>query len=299
VLGAPALEGADLTAPGVLESRLAFGLANHADRGEAGGETVVLDGESYYVDTRFRYGVGGRWEIGLDLPYVAHRAGLLDNVVEDWHETFGLDNSERQGPSNHLQLTYQRDGAVLADVRDGSGGLGDVRLTGAYQLFLSADDGTAVALRGVLELPTGDEHQLRGNGATDVALGLEASHRVDWRARALDLYGQAGALMPGEGELLPGRQKAIVPYGAMGMKWRWRANLDLRAQVAVQGEYFHSQLNEIGGSTATLALGGALRLPRLGVEIDLALVEDLISDATPDLGLYLAVRRAPAPAMQP
>lgn len=298
VLGAPALEGGRITAPGTLESRLALGLANHADRSEEAGESIVLDGESYYVDTRFRYGLGERWEIGLDLPYVAHRAGLLDNIIEGWHETFGLDNSEREGPSNHLQLTYRRGGAVIADLRDGGGGLGDVRLTGAVRLLGSADERTAVAMRGVVELPTGNEAELRGSGGTDVALGLEASHRFDWRGRSVDLYGQAGALAPGKAELLADQQKDVVPYGAMGAMWRWRPNIDLRAQLAVQGEYVDSRLNAIGGSTVTLAVGGALWLPQLGIEIDLALVEDMISDATPDFGLYLAIRRATATQRQ-
>jgi hypothetical protein len=62
-------------------------------------------------------------------------------------------------------------------------------------------------------------------------------------------------------------------------------------QLAMQGEYFDSELDELGGSTASLAVGGAFRLRRLGVELDVALIEDLISDATPDFGLYLSVRR--------
>jgi hypothetical protein len=291
VFGLPSLEGGALTASGALETRVAFNVVNHADSGENGAEAVVLDGETYYVDTVFRYGLGERWEVGLDLPYVAHRNGTLDNLIEGWHDFFGLDNSERQGPSNHLQLTYTRDGVTHADLRDGGGGIGDVRVTGAYQLLAPDDGGRSAALRAVVKLPTGDEERLRGSGATDLAMSFEATDHTTLAGRTLELSGQAGALLLGSGDLLRDQQKSMVPFASFGAIWHWREAVGLRVQLALQGKYFDSGLDEIGGTTATLALGSAFRLRRLGVELDVALIEDLISDATPDFGLYVSVRR--------
>ena len=295
--GLPALEGGTLTAPGTLESRIVLTLVNHADSGENVNESVVLDGESYYVDTVFRYGLGQRFEVGLDLPYVSHRNGKLDNLIEGWHDTFGLDNSERLAPSNHLQLTYRRDGVTHADLRDGGSGLGDVRLTGAYQLMPAGDGGRSLALRSVLKLPTGKEQRLRGSGAADFAMSLEATDRATFADYDIEWSGQAGILLLGDGDLLPDQQKSTVPFASLGAMWRWSETLDLRLQLAMQGKYFDSGLDEIGGTTATVAAGGVIRLPRLGVELDIALIEDLISDATPDFGLYFSVRRA-IPALQ-
>ena len=297
--GLPALEGGVLTSPGSFNSRIAVSFVNHADSSETANEAVVLDGESYYVDTILRYGLGERWEVGLDLPYVSHRNGKLDNLIEGWHDVFGLDNSEREGPSNHLQLTYRRAGIIRADVRDGGGGIGDVRVTSAYRL-LSMDQGErTLALRGLLKLPTGNEERLRGSGATDMALSLEATEHATLAGRAMALTGQVGAIRLGDGELLPDAQKNTVPFAALGAMWRWSPALDLRVQLAVQGKYFDSALAEIGGSTATVAVGGAFHLRRLGLEVDIALIEDLISDATPDFGLYVSVGRNPTRSAGP
>jgi hypothetical protein len=290
VFGLPVPEGGALTPPGTLQNRLVLSLTNHADSGETSTETIVLDGESYYLDAGFRYGLTGRWEVGVDLPYVAHRSGRLDNFIEGWHDTFGLTNGERQGPSNRLQLTYRRDGITEVDLRNGGGGIGDVRVSGAYQLR-AAGTGPAVALRGVVKLPTGNEHHLRGSGAADVAVTLEATSRTTLADRPLDLYGQAGALVLGQGDLLSEHQKSRVPFASLGLMWRWKDTVDLRVQMAMQGKYFASGLSELGGSTASVAIGGGFRLRRLGVELDVALVEDLISDATPDFGLYFCVKR--------
>ncbi|HEX7034140.1 MAG TPA: DUF3187 family protein [Pseudomonadales bacterium] len=291
VLGVPAAEGARLVSAGRLESRLAITLVNHADSAEAGDEAVVLDGESWYVDTRFRYGLTDRWEIGIDLPYVAHDRGNLDHLIEGWHDLFGLSNGNREGPSNRLRLSYRSGDTTLIDLQDASSGLGDVRLTAALLLFDWDDSGTALALRGSVELPTGDESKLRGNDGADWALGLEAERHRQLGERDLALQAQIGALRPGDWTPLESRQKELVPYGMLGAAWQWRPRWRLRAQLGYQGSYLDSRLDELGGSTASLTFGGSVSFPRIGLELDVALIEDLVSDTTPDFGLYLALRR--------
>lgn len=291
VFGLPAPEGGALTPPGTFSTRLASSLANHADTGENTSEAIVLDGETYYADLVLRYGLSERWELGLDLPYVAHRDGKLDNLIEGWHELFGLPNGERQRPSNELELAYLRDGTPAAGLEHPGGGPGDLRLTGAYQLAVTDDGGRAVALRGVVKLPTGDADRLRGSGATDVAVSLEGTDRITLADQSMELFAQAGVLYLGRGEVLPDQQKDAVIFASATLGWQWRPNVELRLQLAVQGEYFNSGLAELGAGTANVAAGGVIRLRRLGLELDIALIEDLISDATPDFGIHASLRR--------
>ncbi len=286
--GVPAPQGGRLTAAGRLDGRLAASIANHADSSANDTESVTFDGESYYVDALIRYGLTERWEIGLDVPYVAHRNGHLDGFIENWHDLWGLTNASRQGPDNQLRIAYADGGAEAFQMTDGSGGLGDLRLTAAYAL---RSGGRALALRGQVELPTGDTDHLRGSGGTDVALGLEITDPVSLARWSMTWFGQAGVMYAGEGEVLQTRQRDVVPFGSAGIAWHWTEALSLQAQFALQGEQFDSDLYPLGGSVMSLSVGGAYHWRQLGLELDVALVEDLVSDPTPDFGLYVSLTR--------
>jgi len=289
-LGAPAMQGGQLAAAGELEHRWVLSMANHADAGAERGEQIILDGESYYTELLLRYGLGSRLEVGADLPLVAHTSGIFDNAIEAWHDVFGLSNTLRDGPSNRLRLLYQRDGNLEYDIDDSAVGLGDIRLNGAFSL---ADrGGRALALRAQIELPTGDADELRGNGAVDAALALEVTDRqtlVDWR---IDLFGRIGMVAPGSGDLLKELQEDWVPFAGAGLAWRWTERLDLHAQFDYQGSYFDSALDELGDTTQ-LMVGASYRFGSSGLRLTVAVLEDLVSDASPDFGLYfsLAIER--------
>lgn len=286
--GVPAPEGGQLTPSGSIRSRLSFSLANHADAVADGAESAVFDGESYYTDAVFRVGLGERWEIGLDVPLVAHGDGVLDNVIEGWHDLVGLSNDARQGPSNRLHLAYAGAGVEPVDITDGSSGIGDIRLSAAYSL--RAGD-RAVAVRGLVKLPSGDADELHGSGAADVAVALELTDRrtlADW---SITLFGQAGVMRAGDGDVLAPLQEQVVPFGSAGLAWRWTEALSLRMQVSAQGEQFDSGLYPLGDPAVNLTLGGTWVWQRLGLELDLALVEDVVTDPTPDFGMYLSIAR--------
>jgi hypothetical protein len=59
--------------------------------------------------------------------------------------------------------------------------------------------------------------------------------------------------------------------------------------LQAQGAYLDSDLDELGGSSIQLAVGGIYRFPRHGVSLRFALVEDVISDATPDFAVHMAI----------
>lgn len=291
LFGVPAPEGGDVTPAAAFESRFVLNLANHADNHETANETFIVDGESYYADAVLRYGPVERWALGIDLPFVAHRDGALDNVIEDWHDAFGLSNSEREGPSNHLRFAYRRNGVMETNFVDAGGGIGDVRLTGAYQLVQRGATDRAVALRGLVKIPTGDPDRLRGSGGTDFAISVEATDRATLGDRNIALFGQAGVLLLGDGDVLADQQETAVAFAAGGLLWRWTDVIDLQAQISLQDAYFDSALDELGGSTANLTVGGRFHLRRLGLQLNIALIEDLVSDATPDFGMYVSISK--------
>ncbi len=285
-LGAPAMQGGELTPAGALEYRWVLNMANHADSGLDGGEEAVFDGESYFLALVLRYGAGPRLELGMDLPLVAHTGGAFDNLIKDWHEFLGFSNDDRLGPGNDLRLLYQRNGVTGYDIDESGVGLGDIRLAAAYRL--AGSDGRALALRAQAELPTGDSDRLHGNGAVDLSLLLDATDRHTFAASRVSLFGRIGVVAPGAGDLLKDQRQDWVPLIGAGLAWQWTERIDLHAQLDYDGAYFDSHLDELESSTR-LSFGGSYRFGEHGPRLSIALTENLLSDSTPDFGLYFAL----------
>jgi len=291
VFGLPPFQAATLAADGIGNYDVSIDLANHADAGDNAVEDFVIDGESYFLTLSFRRGVSERLELGFDLPLVAHADGFMDNFVEGWHDAFGMSNTKRNGPSNQLRFFYANAGTTQYDLSSPSSGIGDIQLTAAMPLRKASDgDGLSVAVRSSLKLPTGDSDELRGSGAFDFSAGVYASDSRTLWERRLDYSGFAGALLLGDGDVLSSLQRSVVPYGGVAATWHMTDNLGVTTQLYVQGEYFDSDLDELGGNSVQLAVGGDYRLPKRGLSLSLALVEDVSANATTDFALHFSLR---------
>lgn len=291
IYGLPPFQTAVLAADQRPDYRLTVDIANHADAASSPLEAVVLDGESYFLTLSMRHGISDRLELGVDVPLVAHTDGYLDNLIEGWHGAFGISNAKRRGPSNQLHFQYERAGATVFELRSPAAGIGDVQLSAAIALKrASAGDGRTLALRSSLKLPTGDAGKLLGSGAADFALGLYASDTLSLFERAFGLSGFAGAVLLGDGDVLPDIQRRSVPFAGLAATWRATGRLGLTAQLYAQGEYFDSDLEELGGKSLQLAVGGEYRMPLRGLTLLFAVVEDVSANATTDFGLHFSVR---------
>lgn len=289
-LGAPALQGGELTPAGAWQWRGILNMSNHAEYGLNATEELVFDGETYVLDLVLRYGAGERLEFGASLPLVAHTGGMFDKLIENWHALLDFTDADRNGTRNLLHLGYERDGGSGVDIDDEQIGLGDIRLTAAYQLA-GDDGGRTLALRAQAELPTGDPDRLLGNGVFDWALVLDATDRLTLVGAGISLFGRLGIVAPGSGDLLADQQRDWVPLASAGLAWEATPRLALHAQLDYDGAYYDSSLDELGRSTR-LAFGGSYRFGERGPRLSLALTENLFSDATPDFGLYFALTMA-------
>ena len=107
--------------------------------------------------------------------------------------------------------------------------------------------------------------------------------------RDLAYLGFAGVLALGDGDILAEQQRSAVPYGGLAATWHATDQFGITGQLQAQGAYIDSDLDELGGSSIQLSVGGIYRLPRHGVSFRFAIIEDIISDATPDFAVHLAV----------
>jgi len=281
IFGLPAFQTAVLVNQGVTEFGFSYDIANDADDADRLGERLVIDAESQVLNISARRRIGERFEFGIDVPYVRHSEGFLDSVIYDFHNAVGLPNSNRHGLADQYRLFFERQGEVLFDTNVPTSGLGDIQISAALKL------GKAT-LRGAVKAPTGDPDKLTGSGAADLSLGIYGGGRTELLDRDLSYSGFIGALLLGDGDIMPGLQRSAVPYGGAALRWHATPRIALATQLSMQGSYFDANLDELGGNTFQLAFGADFRLQRTLVRF--AIVEDVAGAAAPDFALHLSFR---------
>jgi len=277
IFGLPAFQTAALGS----DINLSYDITNDADDKIRTDETLIIDGESQVVALALRRQIGERFELRLDVPWVHHSGGFLDDAIKDWHSVLGLSNSARAGPENRLQHLYEVDGTTLYSLTSSTSGIGDVQVSTAYAL-------PSVTLRAGVKLPTGDPDKLTGSGAADLSLGAYLSRRTLLFDRELGYSGFVGVLLLGDGKVLPDQQRNTVPYAGLALRWQVSQRLALGTQWYLQGSYYDISIDEIGGSTMQLGVGADYRLERSLLR--LAIAEDIAAGAAPDFALHLSIQ---------
>ena len=291
VYGLPPFQAAPLVGDGEYWYSIGLDIANHADAGQSATESIIIDGESYFLTMSLRYGLASWLEIGFDLPLVAHVGGFLDGPIESWHDFWGMSNSKRLGPKNQLQFSYDNQMFGAYELTSQSFGIGDLQLTAAVPMVKPNEQSdVALSVRSSVKLPSGDEDTLLGSGAVDVSLGLYASNAAVFRGRDFRYSGFAGVLLPGDGAFFPNLQRSSVAFGGAAAAWQWTNKFSIVGQLYAQDSYLNSDLFELGGGSVQLTLGVIYRLPAKRTSWTFAIVEDVFSNATTDFALHFGFR---------
>ena len=288
IYGLPTFQSASLAEHGHNAWNLSFDLANHADFGKSDIENFIIDGETYFLTLSMRRRTGDRLELGFDLPLAAHSDGVMDDMIEGWHDIFGMSNTKRRGPSNELAFLYQRDGVDRYRLDAPVSGLGDLQLTAAIPIRPGTDGATNLTVRTNLKLPTGDSDKLLGSGATDFAVGLYATSRPALFDRPLELSGFVGGLVLAAGDELPDLKKDVDAFGGVAATGHWTGGFALTTQLYGQSPYYKSDVEELGGNSMQLAFGAEITLSEK-ILLRLAIVEDVSANATTDFALHFSV----------
>jgi hypothetical protein len=284
VFGLPAFQTHELVTPGGIDFSLGYDVANDADDADRPTEFLIIDAESQTLNLSLRRRIGQRFEVGLEVPYVRHSGGYLDNLIYNFHDLIGLSNSQREGPDDQFRLLFERNDVPLLDISSPQSGIGDVQLTGAMKLG-------GFTLRGSVKAPTGDAAKLTGSGAMDVSLGIYGGGTTTLWDRDLSYSGFAGVLALGDGDVMPEFQRSAVPYAGAALRWHVTPRLALATQLYAQGSYFDIDLDELGGNTFQLAFGGDYVFLEKKLLLRIAIAEDIAAAAAPDFALHLSIRR--------
>lgn len=282
-----------LPATGQWAWRVDARLSNHSiAQDNAAGERVVLDGESYRTHIVASYGLRPDMTLAATIPLVAHSTGMLDGFIIDWHDLWGLSNERRnEFENNRLDFSYLEGGSALLSLQERQRGLGDVRLSWDWSLRPAGPARRALALRTGLKLPTGSSSRLLGSGSTDVSVQLLGSDRRTLQRWGASLSWSVGALWLGDTEVLEMLREDLVFIGSGGLRWPLGSRLGLRAQLDLHSAFYDSGLAALGKGSVQLSTGFDLRVGA-GHWVELAMMQNLRTDTTPDFGLYFSWRAA-------
>jgi hypothetical protein len=290
IYGLPSIGEASLVPVGKVDSRFSLDIANNfveISKNKPKGEEIVLDGESTRITLDLRYGVARRMELGIQIPYVTVSGGFLDTPIERFHSATGAGQGLRPvEPRNRLLYYYENNGKMLFYRNNSIQGLGDIRLSGGWQLY--QEPSAAVALRASLKLPTGE--RFLGSGGTDLALWLTT--RKDFKAGSgqIGVFGGAGILGMTEGNLLPDQQQSVVWFWDIGVGWSPISWLAIKAQVDGHTPFYkNSDLRPLSHNAAMLTFGGTVAFSGQ-TTLDLGITEDLEVNTTPDVVIHFSIR---------
>jgi len=292
IYGLPALGDGKVLPFHKAEGKFLVDLANHYIDDSNPQESILLDGESTRLTLEGRFGFWRDLECGLEIPFVVQSGGFLDGFIQTYHSTFGFPQGGRDlAPNNRLLYQYQSHGRELLKIDSSSAGLGDLRLTGAWQAYRKeTPPNRAVSLRASLKLPTGDAEQLHGSGSTDLAIWVSARQDHKVSIGPISLFGGAGIMGLTEGNVLPEQQRHWIGFGGIGAGWNPIHWLALKIQIDTHTPFYQdSELRELNAIAAQLLLGGTLAFSEW-TSLDLGVGEDIIVKTFPDVTFHLALR---------
>ncbi|MCB9878535.1 MAG: DUF3187 family protein [Planctomycetes bacterium] len=250
--------------------------------------TWQMDGEYLRAATELRLGLGAGLQLGVEVAAAHTSGGFLDDFLIGYHDALGLpDQGRDQDQKDAYRVAATRDGRTVWEADQEGAALLDLPITLTWQVLEGGDRRVGVAVRGGVELPTGDERRGFGSGGLDASVGA----LVDYRLPGLALYGHAQyawTSTPDQAQRAGLRFGDVTSVGVAG-----ELPLDDTLTALVQIEWETSTLRHLGPSEAAHNqllgwFGGRLQASP-GWSIELAIGEDLRGYASPDVTAWLGM----------
>ncbi len=256
----------------------------------SGTERILVDGEFCRSALVFRLGlpesVIGDFpdfvegvEVGFEIPFLRYVSGRFDGFIEDWHSFFGLPQGRRdKNPDDRYGVDYANgSGSFLTAEEDGMH-LADIPVTVKVGLFDPAEAALGVALRGVIELPTGDEGDGFGSGRLDGGIGVLLEKRYE----ELAVYFSLDQIFRKSPDSFDGINAAHVTQGSLAAEYRLSDGFSVILQTDYQTKPLTgARLREFADPQWMGAVGGVFRLTA-DTSFRIAIAEGLTVYTAPD-----------------
>ncbi|MEW6744036.1 MAG: DUF3187 family protein [Planctomycetota bacterium] len=258
-------------------------------RGEEGNVRVNLDGELSHTTVCLRHGAAETLELFASLPLLYATGGFLDGYIEAYHDALGLPEGSREdAEEDQFSMVIEGAGSTAYELEEDRIGLGDIPLGFSVPFRKEGPSEPAIALRGAIEVPTGDAERGFGNGGLDAGLGLA----VEKGFGPWVLYGNLGLVDNHEPRafrdagLRTGTSLSalLAVERLLGASWSAVGQLQMRTSP-VPG-------TEVNGAedTAWILVVGAIADLSAHTRLELGLTEDLLGRTVQDFSVHAGLQ---------
>ena len=287
IFGIPSLDNSPLTEAGDWRFSIVTNISNTYEF-DGFDEEIAVDGETHRFSLLVNYAVRNNLQLGVEVPYVKHSGGFLDDFIYEWHDFFNQpQNGRDKDESDEILFEYKNSDGDEFGIDSTESGIGDVRLNVAYSRPLQ--NNRALIYSAEVKLPTGDFDKLTGSGGTDVSVGVTINDPHSLAKSNITLFGGLAAMYLGDIDSdLSGDQYNFAMVARAGFGWQALKKLQLKLQFDGHTPLYDSELEEMGDPSLQIVIGGSLLFTE-DVYLDLAITEDIIVETAPDVGFILAL----------
>jgi uncharacterized protein DUF3187 len=248
----------------------------------------LVDGETQRTELSMRRGLGRNFELGLTVPISRTAGGWSDGLIEGVHRTLSIGNANRNAFPRNIEIVSVQNGTTQY-VRDRSGSfaLGDIAISGKYELSFFEERHIAMSVSGAVELPTGDASTLNGSGSLDGGLQVLASRDIG----RTTIHASLGILRLGSNRQL-GTQAQTLITDTVGISRLITDQTSVIAQVTVSESPFRNiGIAEFTRRTHQLSIGMQHRVGHAFIAWA-ALIENVLTyENSADAGLACGIAR--------
>jgi hypothetical protein len=254
-------------APGRWQVDMGLEYASTIESNEDPAATFLLDSELFRTRARVRHDLSQRTFLLAEAELLGAYGGVLDGVLEWYHDLLGIEIPERERrPKNDFLYAGDLAGGNTVQRRPGDLFLGDLRLGAGFRVHPRVQ--TVVALT----LPTNSGPP--GYGKDVLSASLLNTLNLPLGSRLVLEAGLAGGYTPATGALAS-LQRELFAAGNAGLRWRFWGRQSLYGNFFAHSAYYH----DTGASALDqryLALDfGWILADDHGRELRIGLTEDL------------------------
>lgn len=287
IFGLPSLDNSPLTEAGKFRVNIITNISNTYDVSATANEQIETDIETLRASMVLGYALRNNWQIGIEVPYVRHSGGFLDDFIYDWHDFFSMpQNGRTENNSDQLAISYFSTNGASFSLSDSGGEIGDIRLNSAYTLPWK---NRALIFSTELKLPTGNFNKLTGSGGVDISVGLTINDPYSLEKYNITLFGGlAGVYLDDIDDAMSTIQNNFALAGRIGIGWQATRLIQFKLQMDAQTPLYDSDIKEMGDPALQLVTGGSLTFTD-NTYLDLSIAEDINTTTAADVAFQLAL----------